>query len=112
MQFAYKPHRGTEDATLNLTNMLTKHLQNSKAYTRILFIDFTAAFNTMQIHILPQRLLDLGADGGLVHWIKDFLTDRPQRVCTRDLFSEELILNTGVPQGCCLSPVLFSVYTN
>ena len=112
MQFAYKPHRGTEDATLSLTNMLTKHLHNAKAYAQILFIDFTAAFNTMQIHILLQRLLDLGADGGLVHWIKDFLTDRPQRVCTRDLFSEELILNTGAPQGCCLSPLLFSVYTN
>lgn len=79
------PHRGTEDATLILTNMVTKHLQNANAYARILFVDFTAAFNTMQIHILLQRRIDLGVDGGLVHWIKDFLTDRPQRVSTRDM---------------------------
>lgn len=40
------------------------------------------------------------------------LTDRPQRVCVRGTVSEEIVLNTGAPQGCVLSPLLFSVYTN
>ena len=26
--------------------------------------------------------------------------------------SNEIVLHTGAPQGCVLSPVLFSVYTN
>ena len=56
-----------------------------------------------------KRLLDLGAN----HlWIKQFLCDRPRRVSLSGTRSDELIVNTGAPQGCVLSPILFSVYTN
>ena len=73
LQFACKPHRGTEDATLTMVNMVSKHLQNTNTYVQILFVDFTAAFNTMQV-IFLQRLTDLGVDGDLVHWIKHWGT--------------------------------------
>lgn len=92
--------------------MVSSHLQQNNMYAWILFINFNSAFNTMQIHILLQWLLDLGVNGDLVHWVKDFLTDRPQRVCVRGTVSEEIVLNTGAPQGSVLSPLLFSVYTN
>ncbi len=48
LQFAYKPQRGTEDATLT---MVDSHLQQAKAYAHVLFIDYTSAFNTMQTHL-------------------------------------------------------------
>ena len=75
-------------------------------------MDFSSAFNTIQPHLLIKRLLDLGANHTLVLWIKQFLYDRPQRVSLSGIRSDELIVNTGAPQGCVLSPVLFSVYTN
>ena len=62
--------------------------------------------------------MDLEVNTDLVLWIRQFLCDRPQRVrlssrlCDQPVLSDELVLNTGVPQGCVLSPVLFSVYTN
>ncbi len=40
------------------------------------------------------------------------MRDRPQRVCVNGYLSEEVILNSGAPQGCVLSPMLFSIYTN
>ena len=112
LQFAYKSNRSTDDATVTLFNIIAKHLQVTNHYARVLFIDFTSAFNTMQIHILLQRLVDLGVNGGIIHWVRDFLSNRPQRVRFSNTVSEEIVLNTGAPQGTILSPLLFSIYTN
>ncbi len=54
LQFAYKLNKGTDDAVLTMMNFVT-HLQNSTAYARILFLDFTSAFNTMRVDILLER---------------------------------------------------------
>ncbi len=62
---------------------------------------------------MPVNLAqDKDRNGGLVHWVKDFLTDRPQRVCIKKALSDKVVLNTGAPKGCVLSPLLYSVYTN
>ncbi len=82
LQFAYKPQRGTA-ATLTMVDMIAIHLQQAKAYAHVLFIDYTSAFNTMQIHLLLERLLVLGVNRVIIHWIKNVLTDRPQQVCIR-----------------------------
>ena len=112
LQFAYKRGRGTGDATLTLMNTVSKHIQQPNNYARLLFIDFSSTFNCMQKHILVKRLCDINTNSFLVQWIKEFLTDRPQRVVFSGITSETVILNTGAPQGCVLSPVLFSLYTN
>ena len=112
LQFAYKSQRGTDDATVSLFNTLAKHLQFPNHYARVLFIDFSSAFNSMQIHTLLQRLIDIGVNGGIIHLVRDFLSDRPQQVLVNDIRSDITVLNTGAPQGTILSPLLFSLYTN
>ena len=112
LQFAYKAKRGVEDATLLLTNSALSHLDKPGTFVRVLMMDFSSAFNTLQTHILVKRLLDLDVSPGLILWIRSFLSDRPQRVSIEGVLSNEIVLNTGAPQGCVLSPVLFSIYTN
>lgn len=112
MQFAYRAGRGVEDAALTLTNLISEHLDKAGNYVRVLFMDLSAAFNTVQPHILLQKLVDLNVNSSIILWIRDFLSDRPQRVCVKGVFSDVMTLNTGVPQGCVLSPLLFSLYTN
>jgi hypothetical protein len=71
-------------------------------YVRMLFIDYSSAFNT----IVPSKLIiKLGALG--LNWVLDFLTGRPQVVKVGNNTSTLLILNTGI-QG--ISPLLYSLF--
>ena len=113
LQFAYQSGRGVEDAKLLILNNLYKHLEKPQAHVRLLFADFSSAFNTMQPHLLIERLLyDFKLPHQIVLWILDFLTDRVQRVSVNGRFSDSLIMSTGSPQGCVLSPLLFIMYTD
>ncbi len=97
LQFAYRPNCSTDDAI---------------SYVRMLFIDFSSAFNTT----IPQHLINklnlLGLNNSLCNWILDFLTGRPQSVRVGHNTSSTTTLSTGAPQGCVLSPLLFTLLTH
>ncbi len=117
LQFAYRPKplygrgwrtmQSPPPSTLALT-----HLENKDSYVRMLFIDFSSAFNT----IIPQQLINklnlLGLNNSLCNWILDFLTGRPQPVRVGHNTSSTTTLSTGAPQGCVLSPLLFTLLTH
>ena len=46
----------------------------------------------------------------------EFLTDRPQfvrfMVNSNTYFSSNKVINVGSPQGTCISPALFTIYTD
>ena len=113
--FTYMARGGVEDATLTLVHLVASHLDKAGS---VLFMDMSAAFQTIQHHVLIQRFLDLDVHFVLVLWIRQFLCDRPQRVSlnahmlVKPVLSDEMVVNTGAPQGCFLSPVLFSLCTN
>ena len=65
----------------------------------MLFIDYSSAFHT----IVPTVI---------INWILDFLNSCPQVVSVGNNTSATLILNMGCPQGCVLSPLLYSLFTN
>ena len=111
-QFAYRRNRITEDAIITLVHHAQKHLDTPKTSARILFLDFSSAFNTIQPHILLQKLRAMLVNPSLRKWIWDFLTDRKQWVKINNTISSTITTNSGAPQGCVSSPALFSVYTS
>ena len=78
-QFAYRANRSTEDAVATALHAALSHLKKQGRNVRMLFVDFSSAFNT----ILPHRLVDILGDLGFLQnicmWIKSFLSCRSQR---------------------------------
>lgn len=111
-QFAYRAKRSTEDAISSALHPALTHLDKKDSYVRMLFIDFSSAFNT----IIPQQLIckldKLGLSTSLCNWLLDFLSQRPQAVRVGNNTSRSITLSTGAPQGCVLSPLLFTLLTH
>jgi len=109
LQFAYRASRGVEDVTATLLNWVFKQLEGNKNHAKFLFAEFSSAFNTIQPHILIDKLLNI------VHFdfntILDFLTSRTQRVRVNGCRSGEMTLSTVSPQGCVLSPLPSPLYS-
>ena len=111
-QFAYRANRSTDDAISIALHSALTHLDTRNSYVRMLFIDFSSAFNSIIPQQLIQKLDRLGLSTSLCNWLLDFLTGRPQSVRVGGNTSNTIILNTGAPQGCVLSPLLFTLLTH
>ena len=55
LQFAYRPGRGVEDAVPTLINYVLCHLDDTKTHARVLYLDMSSAFNTLQPHLLFKK---------------------------------------------------------
>uniref|UniRef100_A0A3P9LR30 Reverse transcriptase domain-containing protein n=1 Tax=Oryzias latipes TaxID=8090 RepID=A0A3P9LR30_ORYLA len=111
-QFAYRSNRSTDDAISTALHSALTHLETKDSHVRMLFIDFSSAFNTVIPQQLIHKLDQLGLNTSLCNWLLDFLTGRPQAVRVGNNTSSTITINTGVPQGCVLSPLLFSLLTH
>ena len=54
----------------------------------------------------------LGLRGNMLSWFQSYLTDRVQRISIDGTLSNIFNLECGVPQGSCLGPLLFTIYTS
>ena len=78
----------------------------------MLCIDYSSAFNTILPSKLINKLRTLGLNTSRCNWILDLLTGRPQVIRVVNNTSAMLILKTGAPQGCLLSPLLYYLFTH
>jgi len=88
-------------------HFILQHLGRPGTYARILFLDFSYAFNTIIPDTLQNKLTFNPPPTTVCHWITSFLRDRQKLVRLGKFSSSTRTISTGAPQGCVLS----SLYT-
>jgi len=109
-QSAYRRGYSTETAITRLLNDIYCNADN-KSRTLLVQLDLSAAFDTIDIETLLNRLeYTFGISGSALHWLRSYLHNRSQFVRVGNQQSASNICEFGVPQGSVLGPLLFSLY--
>ena len=77
-----------------------------------MFLDMSAAFDTISRRILMEKLCRYGVRGVGYEFIQSYFTDRKQYVVFGDCHSEMLDQNLGTIQGSKTGPLYFDIYSN
>ena len=81
----------------------------SKAF--FTFIDLRKAYDAVPREAMWMALEKLGVPVEMIQLVKSFHQDMKARIRIDGTVLEEIEVQNGLRQGCCMAPVLFNLYT-
>ena len=109
-QHGFRKGRSCQTNLIEFNDQVGKWLDDGKSVD-VLYLDFSKAFDKVDHGRLMVKLAAAGVKGKLWAWIKDWLSNRYQRVIVNGESSEWLPVDSGTPQGTVLAGPFFTVFT-
>ena len=108
---AYRANHNTATALLQMYDSWINALESGKL-AGICLLDMSAAFDVVDHRLLLQKVSAYGFQEDVVAWLESYLNNRAQAVSINGDISELINIQSGVPQGSILGPLLYTLYTN
>ena len=110
-QNGFRKKRSTVDHISSLTSIIDTRKKARKP-TFCAFIDFRKAYDTINRTKLWRRLGSTGFCGKLFRAVKSLYSSVSSCIRLNDLHTDWFEVNSGLRQGCILSPLIFNLYIN
>ena len=112
-QSGFRPGDSTTNQLLDLVDTIHHSFDTLPTLeVRAVFLDISKAFDKVWHEGLLFKLQQNGVTGKLHDLFKDYLSNRKQRVVLNGSAAEYDNIQSGVPQGSILGPLLFLIYIN
>ena len=116
-QYGFRTSHSCENAICELVSEIIKGKQDGM-HTLAVCLDLSKAFDSLEHDVLLKKLYKCGIRGVAYNWFESYLNGRQMRVkCNvassgKTEYSNYMKVSYGTPQGSCLGPLIFLIFTN
>ena len=110
-QSAFRPGDSVTNQLIFLVDKIHSSL-DINLEVRSVFLDMSKAFDKVWHEGLLFKLRQNGINGKLINLLKSYLSNRKQRILINGSESDWGEIESGIPQGSVLGPLLFLIYIN